>query len=224
MIDSSKLVNWYDFQAPFYSLWRDRYDSPLVRRVAEFFDPAGEAARVLDAGCGTGWYAVGLARLRPGWTVVGLDASAGMLAVARRQARSNRAQRVALSRGDVQALPFPGTGFDAAVAAGLFPNLNDPAPALRELHRVLRPGGRLAVVEFDREAMSAFARFTFRTMILGYRIVSAVFRRFRFARQWDLAASTIDRARLEEQLRAAGFRAVEVRGEAGHLVFLSEKG
>jgi len=54
MIDSSKLVNWYDFQAPFYSLWRDRYDSTLVLRVAEFFDPAGPTPRVLDAGCGTG--------------------------------------------------------------------------------------------------------------------------------------------------------------------------
>jgi SAM-dependent methyltransferase len=99
-------------------------------------------ARVLDAGCGTGRLAAaladsGLARV---W---GVDPSPEMLAVARAKTRS-----AGFKQGRLESLPFKDGWFDAAVA-WLVVHLVERPAALRELRRVLRPGGRLAVVTFD---------------------------------------------------------------------------
>ena len=86
MIDSAKLSRWYDFQAPFYRLWRDDYDGRLVCAVEELCGPAKEGLRLLDAGSGTGCFSIGVGSRRPGWTIEALDASPGMLRVGRAQA------------------------------------------------------------------------------------------------------------------------------------------
>jgi ubiquinone/menaquinone biosynthesis C-methylase UbiE len=219
MIDRQKLTNWYDFQAPFYHLWRDDYDGPLVRTVAARLRAMGEELRVLDAGCGTGFFGIGLARRGPGWRVEGLDASAGMIRVARRQAERLGVRGTSFRQGDVASLPYDDGSFDAVFAAGLLPNLNDWSAALAEFRRVLRPEGRLLVIEFDRTALRGRQRLVFRAMILGYRAVSAVFRRFRFAEGWSVEASTVDRARLERLLGEAGFRRERLDREQAHLIY-----
>jgi ubiquinone/menaquinone biosynthesis C-methylase UbiE len=219
MIDGQKLTNWYDFQAPFYHLWRDDYDGPLVRAVAGRLQTMGERLRVLDAGCGTGFFGIGLARRGHGWRIEGLDASAGMIRVARRQADRHGLSGATFRQGDVTALPYDDGSFDAVVAAGLMPNLNDWSAALAELRRVLRPVGRLFVIEFDRTTLRGGRRLVFRAMILGYRAVSAVFRRFRFAEGWSVEASTVDRARLERLLGEAGFRRERLDREQAHLIY-----
>ena len=95
-----------------------------------------------------------------------------MISVARRRARKTGSHRVSFEQGDVNALPFRDRSFDGVIAAGLFPNLNQPAPALRELCRVLRDDGRLVVLEFDRDSMTARGKLVFRTMIFGYRLMA----------------------------------------------------
>jgi len=94
---------------------------------------------VLDLACGTG----DLSRLavRAGYRVVGSDLSAGMLA-------ANRAA-TPLVEADVRSLPFPDGVFDGLVCGYALRNFTDLAPALAETARVLRPGGRLAVLEVD---------------------------------------------------------------------------
>jgi ubiquinone/menaquinone biosynthesis C-methylase UbiE len=216
LIDPDRLTNWYDFQAPFYHLWRDRYDSMLVHRAARALD--GAPQRVLDAGCGTGLFAIGLARLCRQHIFTGLDRSAGMLAVGRRQARRFGLDNVSFQLGTVEKLPFPAGSYDTVLASGLMPNLNQPVQALREFARVLRPGGRLLVVEFDRSSMTRLTRLFFRIMIAGYRIASACCRRFRFAEGWSVRASTIDEERFRDDLRAAGFAIHEVERLASHLI------
>jgi SAM-dependent methyltransferase len=106
-------------------------------------------ARVLDAGCGTGRLAAaladsGLARV---W---GVDASPEMLAVARAKTRS-----AGFKEGRLEALPFKDGWFDAAVA-WLVVHLVERQAAFRELRRVLRAGGRLAVVSFDPAHFTGF--------------------------------------------------------------------
>ena len=99
---------------------------------------------VLDAACGTGDFAV--ADLRAGAArVVGLDFSPRMLERARR-----KAPQVEWVEGDLLALPFGEAAFDAATVGFGVRNVADLELALRELRRVLRPGGRLAILEITQ--------------------------------------------------------------------------
>src|SRR5215218_8791920 len=100
--------------------------------------------QVLDAACGTGDFAV--ADLRAGAAhVTGLDFSPRMLERARR-----KAPRVDWVEGDMLALPFAAASFDAATVGFGARNVADLERALRELRRVLRPGGRVAILEITR--------------------------------------------------------------------------
>jgi len=100
--------------------------------------------RVLDAACGTGDLAI--ADRRAGAAhVTGLDFSEQMLARARRKAAD-----VEWVQGDLLALPFEDGSFDAATVGFGVRNVDDLSLALRELRRVLRPGGRLAILEITQ--------------------------------------------------------------------------
>jgi ubiquinone/menaquinone biosynthesis C-methylase UbiE len=101
-------------------------------------------ARVLDAACGTGIVARRAARRPEAASVSGLDLNEGMLAVARGAAQSEGVT-IDWRQGMVEELPFPRSSFEAVFcqqALGFFP---DPGAALRELHRVLAPGGRIGL-------------------------------------------------------------------------------
>ena len=99
--------------------------------------------RVLDACCGTG--DLGLAAEREGGIVTGLDFSARMLERAQRKSDS-----ILWVEGDLLALPFDDASFDTATVGFGVRNVSDLEAALAELHRVLRPGGRLAILEITR--------------------------------------------------------------------------
>ena len=99
--------------------------------------------RVLDACCGTGDLA--LEAVRSGGAVVGLDFSERMLERARR-----KAPELDWLQGDLLALPFDDASFDAATVGFGVRNVEDIPAGLRELRRVLRPGGRVGVLEITR--------------------------------------------------------------------------
>jgi demethylmenaquinone methyltransferase / 2-methoxy-6-polyprenyl-1,4-benzoquinol methylase len=100
-------------------------------------------ARVLDACCGTG--DLGIAAEREGGIVTGLDFSAEMLARARRKSSS-----IEWIEGDVLALPFEDGTFDVVTVGFGVRNVADLRAGLEELRRVLRPGGRLAILEITQ--------------------------------------------------------------------------
>jgi ubiquinone/menaquinone biosynthesis C-methylase UbiE len=106
--------------------------------------------RVLDVACGTGALACAVAeRVGPGGQVVGLDANEGMLEVARR-----KRDDVEWRSGRAESLPFPDASFDAVVSQFGLMFFEDRAAALREMMRVLRRGGRLAVAVWSELAES----------------------------------------------------------------------
>lgn len=221
MIDSKRLTAWYDFQAPAYHFWRDNYDGPLVQRVSQLLsDSDGHAPlRVLDVGCGSGLFTLGLAKRHPTWALEGLDPSTGLLKIANKQAQKRNLSNVRFLAGDAMALPHGDGEFDVAVSAGMFPNINDHAAALAQIHRVLKPGGQLIVVEFDRTTMTRTTRLFFKGMIAAYKIISLVFRRFRFADRWNVESSTIDGQRFSHNLDQAGFEPSALLREHSHMIF-----
>lgn len=113
-----------------------------------------EGDRVLDAGCGTGRALPALrAAVGPSGVVVGADLTPAMLQAAVRAGRSRDGQ---LLLTDVAALPLRSETLDAVFAAGLIAHLPQPAGNLRELARVVRPGGRLALFHpIGRAALAA---------------------------------------------------------------------
>jgi len=116
-------------------------DQRWRRMTAQAVVRPGE--RVLDACCGTGDLA--LAARAAGGEVLGLDFSEAMLVRARRKAPD-----LEWVRGDLLALPFPDASFDAATIGFGIRNVEDLEAGLRELARVLRPGGRLGCLEITR--------------------------------------------------------------------------
>jgi demethylmenaquinone methyltransferase/2-methoxy-6-polyprenyl-1,4-benzoquinol methylase len=169
--------------------------------------------RVLDACCGTGDLA--LAAVRAGGRVTGLDFSERMLDRARRKSTA-----VEWVLGDVAALPFADASFDAATVGFGVRNLQDLEPGLAELRRVLRPGGRLGVLEITRPRglLAPFYRLWFDGLVplLGkllpggsaYTYLPASVRRFPGPEE------------LAELLRGVGLSDVEYRLFAGGIVAL----
>lgn len=108
--------------------------------------------RVLDVGSGPGLLAREMARQVGGQGAVkGIDVSENMVAMAR--ARCAKLPWVEFTTGDATALPYADNEFDAAVSTQVYEYVSDVPTALRELHRVLRPGGRALIVDTDWESL-----------------------------------------------------------------------
>jgi len=107
--------------------------------------------RVLDVCTGTGDLAIEAVSAAGGGAaqVIGIDFAGEMLRVAQAKLRRRSfISRIWLARGDATSLPLPDASVDAAMIAYGIRNVVDPGRACAELHRVLRPGGRLAILEF----------------------------------------------------------------------------
>ena len=205
----------FDRIAPVYDAMNRTMTLGLDRRwrraAAEAVVRYGD--RVLDACCGTGDLAI--AAKEAGGSVTGLDFSPRMLERARAKSRE-----IEWVQGDLLALPFDDASFDAATVGFGVRNLDDLELGLAELRRVLRPGGRLAILEITqpRGVLAPFYRLWFDRLVplLGrvlpggsaYTYLPASVRRFPGPE--DLAAL----------LREAGFEDVRWRLFAGSIVAL----
>jgi len=139
---------WYE--TPLGNL-SDRIEKKLVFSMLKL--KPGE--RVLDVGCGTGNYTIELAR--QGADVIGIDNSEDMLAWARQKVKGERL-KVDFQVADAAHLPFSNSSLDIVISNGLLCFLKEPERALIEMHRVLKPRGRLVVGVLNRWSPWAFFR------------------------------------------------------------------
>jgi demethylmenaquinone methyltransferase/2-methoxy-6-polyprenyl-1,4-benzoquinol methylase len=206
----------FDRIAPVYDAMNHVMTAGLDRRwrriTVEQAVRAGD--RVLDACCGTGDLAIAALRHGAG-EVVGIDFAERMLERARQKEPA-----IEWLQGDVLALPFEDGSFDAATVGFGIRNVDDLEAGLRELRRVLRPGGRLAILEITtpRGPLAPFYRVWFDRVVplvgrvlpggAAYTYLPASVRRFPSPEQ------------LADQLAANGFAAVRFRLFAGSIVAL----
>jgi arsenite methyltransferase len=157
---------------------------------------AGPGERILDVGCGPGFLSAELQQeVGPAGSVVGVDSSLAMLALAAR--RCGSLGNVTLCPGDAASLPVADASFDGAVCVQVLEYVSDTLAALRELHRALRPGGRVVVWDIDWATVSWHAKDPARMA----RVLGA----------WDehLSHASLPRV-LAPAMRSAGFQDVRM--------------
>ena len=183
-------------------LWRRRALSRLAR-------VSPSPCRILDLATGTADFAIAAARRFPSASVTGVDLTSAMLEVGRRKVEAaGLAGRVALEEGDACALASADGSADAVVCAFGFRNFPDRAAALREVARVLAPGGHLLVLELFRPRFRILAAATAAWMACVARLFASGARED-YAYLRASIGETCPAAEFAQSASAAGLTAVE---------------
>ena len=136
------MARWYDKTT--------RRDLPefkaLARRVAAGLAPG---AKVLEVAPGPGFFAIELAKIGK-YEITGLDISKSFVDIAKGNAQQEHVE-VDFREGNVSQMPFAEASFDFLLCRAAFKNFSDPVGALREMRRVLKPGGRALVIDLRKD-------------------------------------------------------------------------
>lgn len=188
-----------------HRLWKDAMMDWLVPLPGQ---------KLLDVAGGTGDVAFRFLRRAPGATATVLDMTEQMLVSGRKRAEADRmSDRLDWVVGDAMALPFPDNSFDAYTISFGIRNVTRIADALREAFRVLRPGGRLMVLEFSQlpnpALQWAYDRYSFNMIpLLGQIIVGD---RVSYQYLVESIRKFPDQEAFATMIRAAGFGQVKYR-------------
>ncbi len=207
----------FDRTAEGYLRWWAPVLAPASKRLVDRLDrlepglPAGKPCDVLDLGCGTGNLIFEAARRWPGAKLTGLDGSVGMLKVVQREQAnlpgSTRA-RLSFIRAYADSLPFPDASFDLVMTAFVLQQVPDRLAVLREMGRVLRPGGLVANYGWLDIGLERFAPDAALEESLAQAGVTRPPDTEQRAGHYRSVRSSAD------ELRAAGFRHVSARADA----------
>jgi ubiquinone/menaquinone biosynthesis C-methylase UbiE len=187
----------------------------LARRVAGEISPG---SCVLEVAPGPGYFAVELARLGD-YRVTGLDISSTFVEIARANAASAKVQ-ADFQRGDASRMPLDGERFDYIVCRAAFKNFSAPVAALKEMYRVLKPGGRALIIDMRRDASPDSLKQAARGMKAGAVNQAIVYLTFRFM----LTRRAYTKAEFEQMAGQTGFQTAEIRENLIGLEVLLEKG
>ena len=161
---------------------------------------------LLDCGCGPGAITFGLADVVAPGRVVGADIEPAMIEQATRLAAESGVQNVEFSVGDIYDLPFEDGEFDIVFSHSVTEHLSDPVRALRELHRVAKPGGLAGIVKTD---------WTFPFIVPESEGFSKFFELFEGG--FNRIGGSLNRGRyLGAYMREAGFEVIEVRNQVSN--------
>ena len=134
----------------FYSLCREYLFRDHTQEIAAALFPAGSprtGTRVLEIGCGPGFYACRLSEEFPAVETTGIDLSQNLIRRAKSRARSRQLSNCSFQHADAHALPFPSGSIDAIVVSRLFLIVPNKEGVIHEIFRVLKPSGRCFIAE-----------------------------------------------------------------------------
>lgn len=156
----AEVARRYDLVTRALSLGRDQaWKRALLETLPRADEiPDGQVWACVDLACGTGDVAFALARRYPQGTVCGVDLTPEMLAIARSR---NRFPNVTLQLGDMHRLPFDSDSVDVVTGSYALRNAPSLTVALEEVHRVLRPGGVAAFLDFSKSPRRLWQRLTY---------------------------------------------------------------
>jgi len=137
------MANWY--AANTAEMMKEYVD--LAQRIAQQL-PQGSA--VLEVAPGPGYFCIELGK-RGSWSITGLDISHTMVKIAARKA-AEAGVKVGFQQGSASSIPFPAGSFDFLLCRAAFKNFARPVEALKEMYRVLKPGGRGLIIDLKRNA------------------------------------------------------------------------
>ena len=145
----------YDFLNHFLSLGIDiRWRKKFVKLLADY-----HPAKILDVATGTGDLAIALCSIHPE-KVTGIDIAEKMMEIAREKAKRNRlSDRIVFLTGDAENIDFPDGSFDAVTVAFGVRNFADLEKGLKEMKRILRPGGVMMILEFSHPSVTPWKQF-----------------------------------------------------------------
>ena len=226
--DPAAVRDLFEAIAPRYDLLNDLLSLGLhrfwKRQTIAWLRPS-PGQRLVDLCCGTGDLALLLAeRVRPGGAVLGLDVAEAPLAEARRRAAERPWVPLRFARADALATGLSDGWADGVAMAYGLRNLADPGAGLRELRRLLRPGGRAAVLDFNRpegspglaaaSQLAAFQRFYLRQLVVPvarsfglpehYAYLEASLRQFPTGPEQESLARDVGFRRVRHRPLAAG--------------------
>jgi len=159
------IAGQYDFLNHFLSMGIDKgWRKKAIREVSSV-----QPNTILDVATGTADLAIAAAKALPKATIIGIDISEGMLEVGRKKlAERQLTSKISLQTADSEALPFPDHHFDAVMCAYGVRNFEHLEAGLRDMQRVLRPGGKIAILEFSHPRqfpVKQFYQFYFRFIL-----------------------------------------------------------
>ena len=187
------------------------------RQLLAWLQPAA-GERWLDLCCGTGDLALALARtVRPGGEVVGLDAAAAPLALAQERAAREPWLQLSWLHGDALKTDLPTASFDGVVMAYGLRNLADAEAGLAEMRRLLKPGGRAGVLDFNRlhptTWSAAFQRLYLRRVVVPAASMAGLESQYAYLE--DSLARFATGVEQEAMAQAVGFRSARHRSLMG---------
>ncbi|MFB4270074.1 class I SAM-dependent methyltransferase [Nonomuraea sp. GTA35] len=192
------IARWYDTS-------NGKAASRHDEQVAKVRQYAPKGSRILEVAPGPGYLSIALAGTGD-YTVTGLDISETFIAIARGKAL-DAGVPVDFRLGNASAMPFNDDAFDFLVCFAAFKNFADPAGALREMRRVLRPGGTGLIVDLRRDVSKQAVEDDVARMRMG--VVSRMFTRF--ALRSFLPRRAYTKAEFEALVPGAGFGSYEIR-------------
>jgi SAM-dependent methyltransferase len=149
--NAGQVEAWDGKEGAFWTARARRFDDIFANLHRAFLTAAalGQDDRVLDVGCGNGQATRDSARIAANGTAVGVDLSSQMLALARRLAVAEGLDNVEFRHADAQIYPFEPAAFDVVISRMGSMFFGDPIAAFTNLHRALRPGGRITLLTWQ---------------------------------------------------------------------------